>query len=140
MLNEEIEFKSLAIYRYFKEINGVLSVKNKPPTLLQKLSDKEFETENYVLFANSLDDIYQFKYCTMRVAIVLIQDCLNESIHDNLTEHQKNKCASFFDSYFKESIIFEKYVNELKIEPILKEKQHLESNINTIQTSKKIKM
>lgn len=127
--NEEL--KSLAIFRYFKELEGVLSLENKPIILLQKLSDEKFNVKNYTLKENSMDDISEFKYIVARTSMLLVQKELNDNDYDNLNNHKKAALESFFDYYDKNCPMFQDFYEQLKIEQILKEKEYLENNGNT---------
>lgn len=131
MTIENEELKSLAIFRYFKELEGVLSLENKPTTLLQKLSDEKFNVKNYTLKENSMDDISEFKYIVARTSMLLVQKELNDNDYDNLNNHKKAAFESFFDYYDKNCPMFQDFYEQLKIEQILKEKEYLENNGNT---------
>lgn len=135
---ETIEMKSLTVYRYFKEINGVLSHDNKPQSLLQALSDKKFNEANYVLAPNSPNDTYEFKYFLMRGAIFLLGEF---EAYDTMSLDRKKAFASFFNPFYEDSPMFKLYYEQLKIENIINEKKNLEKTMNNpIKTkSNKIK-
>lgn len=117
------EFKIKTLFQYYEELKQVISSSDKPPTLLQNISNNLFKEDDFTLNLFSAREL-GFKYYFIHGAIGHLV-----AKFPHFSEKEKANILNFFDIYHKESQMFELfYEQKIKLE-IEKEKTYLENNV-----------